>query len=756
MSEHCQQCGKPLSADGNCPVCLLKLGISHAAEQASLQEQLAQLPSIAELNPHFPQLQITRLVGRGGMGAIYHARQTALERDVALKIIAKEVASDPAFLERFEREAKTLARLSHPNIVTIFDFGHTSDGQAYLIMEFVDGINLREALASKSVGPEDAIELVSTICKALQYAHGKGVVHRDIKPENILVDKRGRVKIADFGLAKLLRRAPVEVALTSANQVMGTMHYMAPEQLERPLDVDHRADIYSLGVVLYELMTGDLPLGRFQLPSEKSLDARLDDVVLRTLDREPERRYQQISELKTDVEGIAGNPMPRPAMNPVVAAPVAMPIDATPVAEAVHTPQRKSGIRSVPFGISLDGVVGAKGLLRIDSRSLTFEYEVTESAEWTEKFSGFKQGMGRAVVPLDEIASAFLSNSWMGAKIVIQANSLDAVSKVPGNDRGKVVLSIDRADRGMALTLVNAIRAAIGEPEQLEAEGDLSRESTRPNWGLIIMGILFASTGGVMLANGIGYDSAAFLWTGLGIIIGGGGILSSAFSPANRVIAGGEIKTGNIFLGAVMFLLGFGLMIGLTAAGQFDRDGIVWVAFGLSLGGAGVFASIWPKAEDEEPASPSGDGSPRSNPQPGVQGKPGQSDETQRARMGSAGSALALLGLLNVIAYLFALAIWFAWFQPNMRSAGQAWATLGFGFGIAIPTLFAGMVMWPAGRALENGKRYVLCVFGALLGILPLNILWPISLPFCIWILIVVCDKPVRREFMIERGATLD
>ena len=194
------------------------------------------------------------------MGAVYKVRQRMLDRVVALKILPLEISRDPTFAERFTREARALAKLTHPSIVTVYEFGEM-DGLYYLLMEFVDGVNLRQAIQAESLGPAEALAVISQICGALQYAHDEGVVHRDIKPENVLLDTRGQVKIADFGLAKLLGLSPIEVTLTATHQVMGTFHYMAPEQLERPLEVDHRADIYSLGVVFYELLTGELPLG---------------------------------------------------------------------------------------------------------------------------------------------------------------------------------------------------------------------------------------------------------------------------------------------------------------------------------------------------------------------------------------------------------------------------------------------------------------------------------------------------------------
>jgi len=221
--------------------------------------------------------------------------------------------------------------LSHPNIVTVHDFGE-ADGMFYLLMEYVDGATLRQLLRESRMKPETALTIVPKICEALQFAHEQGVVHRDIKPENVLLDKQGRVKIADFGIAKIVAEAgrassplPAEAAQPEGgahpadagrpavrltqDQVLGTPHYMAPEQVEHPQMVDHRADIYSLGVVLYEMLTGELPLGKFQPPSKKvQVDVRLDEVVLRALEKEPERRYQHASQVKTAVETIAATP----------------------------------------------------------------------------------------------------------------------------------------------------------------------------------------------------------------------------------------------------------------------------------------------------------------------------------------------------------------------------------------------------------------------------------------------------------------
>jgi len=267
-------------------------------------------PKINELAPLFPQLEILDLIGHGGMGAVYKARQLGLNRIVALKILPRDTGTNARFADRFTREARALASLSHPNIVALHDFGET-EGLFYFVMEYVDGTNLRQVMQDGKLSASEALGIVPKVCDALQFAHEEGIVHRDVKPENILLDKKGRVKIADFGLAKLLVAGDQLTNLTATRQVIGTPHYMAPEQMERPLEVDHRADIYSLGVVFYEMLTGELPLGRFEPPSHKvDIDVRLDEVVLRTLAKEPELRYQRVSDIRTRVDTIVGEKPP--------------------------------------------------------------------------------------------------------------------------------------------------------------------------------------------------------------------------------------------------------------------------------------------------------------------------------------------------------------------------------------------------------------------------------------------------------------
>src|SRR4029079_8376668 len=187
--------------------------------------------------PAFPNLEIVEMLGQGGMGVVYKAIQRNLGRTVALKVLSPHLSDDPEFVERFTREARALASLSHPNIVGIYDSG-IHDHVPFLVMEYVDGTPLRKMLASKKLSPAQVLEVIPQICDALHYAHAHGVVHRDIKPENILVDRQGRVMIAYFGMAKLASLD--ETRITKTGYVMGSPHYMAPEQFANSGRVDHR------------------------------------------------------------------------------------------------------------------------------------------------------------------------------------------------------------------------------------------------------------------------------------------------------------------------------------------------------------------------------------------------------------------------------------------------------------------------------------------------------------------------------------
>ncbi|HSI11433.1 MAG TPA: protein kinase [Chthoniobacter sp.] len=261
-------------------------------------------PTDEEIARLFPQYEMLGMIGRGGMGAVYKARQVSLDRVVAIKLLPLEVSVDPEFSDRFVREAQTMARLNHPHIISVYDFGKTLEGHLYFAMEFVDGVNLHEMIHGPGIPPAQALEIIEGVCDALEYAHAKGVVHRDIKPANVMVNTEGCVKVADFGLARRTDATTNAKGRTVAGTVLGTPDYMAPEQM-RGIEVDHRADVYSLGVVLYEMLCKEVPRGFFDPPSKRvGVDTSVDDVVKRAMQQMPERRYQRTAEMKVEVQRI--------------------------------------------------------------------------------------------------------------------------------------------------------------------------------------------------------------------------------------------------------------------------------------------------------------------------------------------------------------------------------------------------------------------------------------------------------------------
>lgn len=315
----CENCGAPLpggGVSGSCPSCLMQLAVT-ATRESSCHSGPWIPPSIEELRAVFAELEILELLGQGGMGAVYLARQPKLDRLVALKILAPDRAADPVFQERFLREARTMAKLNHPHIVAVFDVGRSGD-YCFILMEYVDGASLRDLIRDGGISPVEAFRLIPQICDAMQFAHERRIVHRDIKPENVLVDELGQVKIADFGLAKWSsEREATDLALTGSGQRMGTVRYMAPEQMASTSTVDHRADIYSLGVMFYEMLTGRLPTVDYTPPSRLTeVDARVDSVVERSLRDSPADRFQHAAEVKKAVERISTT---RPRQKAIIA-----------------------------------------------------------------------------------------------------------------------------------------------------------------------------------------------------------------------------------------------------------------------------------------------------------------------------------------------------------------------------------------------------------------------------------------------------
>ena len=312
-----EQGSVPSILKGMSPDELFARGMQSARMTGGGSLQSWEPPSLDEACRLFPNYEITEMIGRGGMGVVYKGRQVSLDRVVAIKLLPLEVSIDRDFGDRFVREAQTMAKMNHPNIVLVFDFGKTTEGHLYFVMEFVEGTTLHHLIKTAALKPTQSLEIIVRVCEALQYAHTEGVIHRDIKPANILVDTKGRVKVTDFGLVRMdSSKTPEQWGQTMTGMILGTPDYMAPEQ-KKGIRVDHRADIYSLGVMLYEMLCGEIPAGIFDPPSQRvAVDERIDQVVIRAMQQEPNRRYPSTGEMQTAVESIRNTPLPHRIPDP--------------------------------------------------------------------------------------------------------------------------------------------------------------------------------------------------------------------------------------------------------------------------------------------------------------------------------------------------------------------------------------------------------------------------------------------------------
>ncbi|MBE7497807.1 MAG: SUMF1/EgtB/PvdO family nonheme iron enzyme [Verrucomicrobiaceae bacterium] len=341
----CPQCGAALPAEateGLCPRCLLSQAM-RPPEEESAKPKKSGVPLPEELAPHFPNYEILRILGRGGMGAVYLARQTSLNRLVAIKILPAELDDgENNFTQRFKNEAQAMAQLSHPGIVAVYDFGQTTSGLLFIVMEYIDGTDVALMVTRQGRLPSaHAMAITAHVCDALAYAHGKGIIHRDIKPSNIMIGNDGVVKVADFGLAKMSQAA--SSGLTQSGMVMGTLHFMAPEALMLGSEVDQRADIYAVGVMLYQMLTGKLPQGLFEMPSlqVKGLDPRYDQIVAKALREDRNLRYPDANAMRHDLDAILTQPVVKAEAAPAQAPAAALP----PVA---HMVMRRPAPRQMP------------------------------------------------------------------------------------------------------------------------------------------------------------------------------------------------------------------------------------------------------------------------------------------------------------------------------------------------------------------------------------------------------------------------
>ncbi len=340
-----------------------------AAHGSHTQAGPWQPPAPEELQRDFPQYEIRGILGRGGMGAVYQGWQRSLDRLVAIKILPPGLDDGiSGFTERFKREAKAMARLQHPGIVTVFDAGTTPSGLLYFVMECITGTDVQQLVRQQGrLDPAEALRITAAVCDALAYAHEHGIIHRDIKPSNIMLDARGTVKVADFGLAKTT--AAGTTLLTRSEVTMGTPEFMAPEALKGVAQVDHRADLYAVGVMLYQMLTGELPRGRFEPPSRavKGLDRRLDAIVDKALQSAPADRWSTATEITTAITPVLTKlSNARGATRPPGALSITR--NASTVAAAPHAPSRRISPLRLALAAVLIAALGVGGWLAFGKR----------------------------------------------------------------------------------------------------------------------------------------------------------------------------------------------------------------------------------------------------------------------------------------------------------------------------------------------------------------------------------------------------
>ncbi|MCB1279283.1 serine/threonine-protein kinase [Prosthecobacter sp.] len=443
-------------------------------------------PTPEELQKILPKYEVTALLGRGGMGAVYKGIQRSLDRPVAIKILSAELDErEQGFAERFKNEAKAMAKLNHPGIVGVHDFGETPEGMLFIGMEFISGTDVSRMLAKKGrLPPDHALAITAHVCDALGYAHGKGIIHRDIKPANIMVSYDGVVKVADFGLAKMSQAA--DSGLTRSGVAMGTMHYMAPETLTLGTAVDHRADIYAVGVMLYQMLTGKLPRGMFEPPSKQipGLDPRYDDIVAKAIRDDRDIRYQSAEELRADLDRILTKPVEH-VVEGADEAPAALPTAERPTQTGSRTrggpqeepsspPRKKSGLVllwSAVLGVLT--LVGAAWML------LNRPAETNVAAANTVKSTAVKPSPPQPAAPV--------SVGWPSGPNFRSAGRFRAWSSVPNDpviDLGilRGVAAVNqvhmRGDAWLVLLPSGEVRSS-----DQEIDGMLNIRRICPGWG---------------------------------------------------------------------------------------------------------------------------------------------------------------------------------------------------------------------------------------------------------------------------------
>lgn len=352
---------------------------------------------------------LMRLIGRGGMGRVYEARGGLMNRRVALKVLSDDLAEDASFVKRFHREAKLLGSLTHPHIVDVIDRGLTND-RLWFAMEYVRGESLRRLMDRGVVAPDQAGRIAGEIAGALSYAHQRGIVHRDLKPENVLLDERGTVHLVDFGLSRLVDVTPDQAStrLTRTDVILGTYEYMSPEQRRGDRQLDGRADIFALGVILYEMLTGTLPLGRFTPPSQaaRKVPRAFDDLVNLALATDRKDRYADAGRFQDAIAKAreAAPDAPRPVTEPVT------PSELPPVVPSYDIEAARGVLRHAEIIGAVDRVLGLICVLGTFFGAFAIVFTELIPYRWGAGFAGilsfilglYLMGLGRRVARLEE------------------------------------------------------------------------------------------------------------------------------------------------------------------------------------------------------------------------------------------------------------------------------------------------------------------------------------------------------------------
>jgi len=313
-------------------------------------------PEVEELRQYFPAYELGGFIAQGGMGALYTAQQRSLDRPVAIKVLPRQLGADPQFRASFEAEAKAMAKLNHPNLIGVFDFGD-ADGMLYIVMELVEGKSLYHSAHGKAIDQTSAAEIVIAICRGLAHAHKAGILHRDVKPANILLGPDATPKIGDFGLAR-----PANEEHNPEEIIWGTPGYAAPEVLENPNSVDQRTDIFAVGVLLYELLTSQLPSTPWQAPSTLvNCDPRFDSIIRRATQPAADLRYNTASEMADALETLTASL----SGNPLMQAPPAGAASPLPAPQSLTSSKSNSGLLVAVAIVALLAIAG--GFIYISS-----------------------------------------------------------------------------------------------------------------------------------------------------------------------------------------------------------------------------------------------------------------------------------------------------------------------------------------------------------------------------------------------------